>query len=108
MNFIINFITLAFVVLGIATLIRYIVWKITDSGQNNYHYLIMLNNNDAEVIIRAIIEKNNFDIESKKRVIYALDMGLDEQTVLACKKLADMYPQIIFCKPHEFAELIKT
>ena len=108
MDFIISFITLAFVVLGIATFIRYIVWKITDSGQNNYHYLIMLNNNDAEVIIRAVIEKNNFDIKSKNRIIYALDLGLDEQTVLTCKKLADTYPQIVFCKPREFAEMIKN
>lgn len=108
MDFILGFLTLFFAVLGIATAIRYIVWKITDLGQNNYHYLVVLDNNNAELVLRSVLERNNFDLKSKNRLIYAIDFGLDEQTVSACKIITDMFPQIIFCKPQEFESIIKN
>ena len=107
MDYALYFLTLFFVVLGISTLIRYIVWKLMDYKQNNYHYLIFLYDDSAEMVLRGILERNNFDIVCSQRNIYAIDMGLDETTAFACEKLSYDYPNLIFCKPSQFSGCIK-
>ena len=99
---------LFFVVIGIATAIRYIIWKITDFPKNEYHYLIMLSDDDAEIALRGVLERSKFDSKNQNRKIYAVDLGLCEQTILACEKLSCEYPQIVYCKPNELAEFIKN
>lgn len=108
MDYIIGFITLFFSVLGIATIIRYIVWKITDSNKNQFHYLIFLKDNSAEIAIRGIIERDHFDIHSGDRKLYAIDLGLEESVASACKKLSEDYSQIIFCDPCELVDYLKN
>lgn len=107
MDYALCFLTLFFVVLGIATLIRYIVWKLVDSKKNKYHYLVFLQDDNAEIIIRGILERNGNDLTSGERNLYVIDMGMDETTVSACEKLSYDYPNIILCKPSDFCNNIK-
>lgn len=106
MDLIINFITLAFAVLGIATLVRYIVWKITDFKENEYHYIVLLRDNDAEIALRGALERNRFSSNNQQKKVYAVDLGVDEQIGKACEKLSLYYPQIIYCKPEQIKDLL--
>ena len=107
MDYAVIFLTLFFVVLGIATLIRYIVWKLVDFKQNKYHYLVFLQDESAEMVLRGILERNSFDMVSIDRKLYAIDMGLDEITAAACEKLSYDYPHIVFCKPSQLEKYLK-
>ena len=102
-----SFLILLLSVIGIATVIRYIVWKITDSKQTEYHYMVFLEDNNAEILLRGIIERDYFDISGGCRKLYAINMGLEESAVSACKKLAEDYSQIVFCQPCELADYLK-
>ena len=108
MDYVLAFLTLFFVVLGIATLIRYLVWKLMDFKQIKYHYLVFLQDDSAEMTLRGMLERDGFDIVCADRQLYAIDMGLDEITATACEKLSYDYPNIIFCKPSQFKNHIKN
>ncbi|MBR5451868.1 MAG: hypothetical protein IKV36_02610 [Clostridia bacterium] len=107
MDYVLCFLTLLLVVLGISTLIRYVVWKFVDFKQNRYHYLVFLHDDSAEIMLRGILERNNFDVSSGERKLYAVDMGLDEITASACEKLSYDYPNMIFIKPNQLVDAIK-
>ena len=68
---------------------------------------VLLDGDDAELRLREAVEKNRFDINTRSKVVYAVNVGLDDETARACEMMSHDNPQIVFCRPEQLGELIR-
>ena len=106
MSVFLTILNLTLVIIGLATVVRYLVWQITDYKQNDFHYIVLLRDSDAEMSLRSILERLKYDASNKNRRIYAVDMGMDEQTADVCKLMSLDHSQIIYCLPEQLEKLL--
>ncbi len=97
---------LILVSIGISSILRYIVWKINHCKNVNFHYLVLLNDDNPEMCLRAILAENKYDIENSCRVIYAVDVGMNKDSRKACELMCNDYSQIVLCSPDNIKEII--
>ena len=106
MTAVVTLLNLFLIITGLATLVRYFVWKLTDYSEEECHYIVLLRDQNAEMLLRGVIEKSKYNSVYKNRRIYAVDMGVDEQTADVCKLMSLDYSQIIYCMPEELQKLL--
>ncbi len=107
MNLFLSILNFLFVIIGITAVLRFAVWKLTNSGKTDYHYITLLKDQNAEMTLREIIQKNKYEFDSGEKIIFAVDIGLDEETKSVCELISYYNPQIVFCQPEELAYLVK-
>ena len=106
MELFLSILNFMFVIIGVAAVLRFAVWKLT-SCSCDYHYIVLLDGDDAELRLREAVEKNRFDINTRSKVVYAVNVGLDDETARACEMMSHDNPQIVFCRPEQLGELIR-
>lgn len=108
MNWLLTVLEMIFVILGVATMLRYLVWKFTSDPACDSHILVLLRDGCAEWSLRSTLEKNKHDIDTRSCLVYAVDMGLSSEEAHICEMFSLRHPQVIYCKPEELSELLLT
>ena len=79
-----------FSLVGIIYVIDFVTYLIIGGREENMKLVILLNSGDAEFVIRDALLKLKSS-NSKINMVYALDCGMDEQTLECATKLLDDY-----------------
>ena len=108
MNLVLSVLEFLFVLLGVAALLRYLVWKLAYDGDARCYWVVPLYNGSAELAIRSALEKNRYEFDRYTCVLFAVDMGLDGEEACACQMISLDHPQVVYCKPEELPDLIRS
>ena len=107
MNLFLSILNILLVVIGLTAVIRFLIFKLTECPKNDYHYIALLKDKNAELILRGILERNKYEFDSCKKIIFAVDLGLDEETRTACEIMSLENSQIVFCGINDFPEILR-
>ena len=107
MDLFLSIINVLLVVIGLTAVVRFLVFKLTECPKNDYHYIALLMYKNAELILRGILERNKYEFDSCGKIIFAGDLGLDEETRTACEIMSLENSQIVFCGINDFPEILR-
>ena len=107
MDLFLSIINVLLVVIGLTAVVRFLVFKLTECPKNDYHYIALLRDKNAELILRGILERNKYEFDSCGKIIFAVDLGLDEETRTACEIMSFENSQIVFCGINDFPEILR-
>lgn len=107
MDLFLSIINVLLVVIGLTAVVRFLVFKLTECPKNDYHYIALLKDKNAELILRGILERNKYEFDSCGKIIFAVDLGLDEETRTACEIMSLENSQIVFCGINDFPEILR-
>ncbi len=95
-----------FAVIGVAAVIRFAVWRLCSCGCS-YDYLILLDGENSEPMLRGLLEKSKFGLGKRTGTVYAVDVGLNAEDARICELLSLDEPHMVFCRPEQLCELLK-
>lgn len=98
-EYVMSIIIILLAVIGLTSLIRYTALIILSPRiPKNQAFIVILNDRDAEIQLRAAIEQTRWLGKHLCSTILAVDCGLDQNTRDICYRIAQHYDNIIMCK----------
>ena len=108
-EYIMQIITILFALLGLTSIIRYIALVVlTPRIPKNQAFIVILNDRDAEMQLRAAIEQTRWLGKHLCSTILAVDCGLDQNTRAICYRIAQHYGNIIMCKAENLGSFLTS
>ena len=107
MNLFLSILNILLVIIGLTSVVRFLIFKISECPKNDYHYIALLKDKNAELVLRGILARNKYEFDSCGKIIFAVDLGLDEETKTACEIMSLENSQIVFCGINDFPEILR-